>query len=100
MLQLTFSLADLAQAFNGMTAAMGTLQRQVAELSLRVSAIESQPSSSMFQYGLPGYGGLHRPPMSRLVRELPFSSLPPQITLTTPMAASASIGGLSAPPPS
>jgi len=99
-LQPDFSPADLAQAFNGMTAAMGALQRQVAELSLRVSAIESPPSSSTFQYGLPGYGGLPPPPMSRPVRELPFSSPAPQITLTTQMATSACPGRLLAPPPS
>jgi len=96
-LQPDFSPADLAQAFNGMTAAMGALQRQVAELSLRVSAIESPPSSSTFQYGLPGYGGL---PPQRPVRELPFSSPAPQITLTTQMATSASPGRMAAQPTS
>ena len=60
------SPASPAEAFNALTAAIYGMQRQLGDLSLRVTALEGRPSPSSqpFQYGLPGYGGIPALPAS------------------------------------
>ncbi|XP_066375364.1 early nodulin-like protein 18 [Miscanthus floridulus] len=84
------------EAFNALTTAIYALQRQMGDISLRLAAVERQPSSSgppVFQYGLPGYGGIPALPASRpAILELSFSAPPVPTTGVT------TTGALSLPP--
>ncbi|XP_021315153.1 lysine-rich arabinogalactan protein 19-like [Sorghum bicolor] len=82
-----------AAAFGNLVAAIYGMQKQISDLSVRMSSMEGrQPSPPQsYPYGLPGYGGIPAlpapgPAISELFAVPPFQ--PPQHTSTTPTQSS------------
>jgi len=72
------SVEPTAEAFGHLAAAIYAMQRQIGDLSMRMSSVESRPPvpPMSYPYGLPGYGGIPAlPPPAPVSFEL--FSVPP-----------------------
>ena len=92
--------AAIAESLAALTTAVQSLQRQMGDMALRLTAVERGPAASatpalqysaplLLQYGMPGYGGIPAP--GPVISELPSTALPATSAPGTQQAASSTV---------